>query len=290
MGLFDLFSNKAADDAAAVANSYADMGYKQLGGLYDAGRASLVSNYGNATNAYANLTGKYGAGADAYADASGANGVEGLARATNTFKNSGQYGVYGFGLDQGLQAIDRTHAAAGNLSSGGADTDATKYATGLAGNAWNSYQSGLQPYLGAYGSAVQGYGNAWTGLGNQLNASYDAQGNAANTNAVGQGKNYAAADLNNYNIGANQLNAILGAAQLAAGMPPTSFGKIGAPGSQGGGGGGNSGGGSMPGTGVNLFSGLSNLFSGFGGGGGEGSSNAFSFDGSAVSPDLITFA
>jgi hypothetical protein len=31
--------------------------------------------------------------------------------------NSGQYG-YGFQLDQGLQALQRTHAAAGNLELG----------------------------------------------------------------------------------------------------------------------------------------------------------------------------
>jgi hypothetical protein len=57
----------------------------------------------------------------------------------NTFKNSGQYGAYGFSLDQGLQALDRTHAAAGNLSSGNADTDAMKYATGLAGQTYGNY-------------------------------------------------------------------------------------------------------------------------------------------------------
>jgi hypothetical protein len=103
------------------------------------------------------------AGSNAYGDASGANGVAGLQNAMNTFKNSGQYGAYGFSLDQGLQALDRTHAAAGNLSSGNADTDAMKYATGLAGQTYNSYLSGLSPYLGANSSAVSGAAGAQNG-------------------------------------------------------------------------------------------------------------------------------
>jgi hypothetical protein len=68
--------------------------------------------------------------------------------------------------------------------------------------------------------------------------------------------------LNNYKVGANQLNALLGAGQLAMGMPPTSFGAIG---------GGSSGGGSS--TPIGQTAGqpfnwgntpIASLFSGFG--------------------------
>jgi hypothetical protein len=62
--------------------------------------------------------------------------------AMDTFKNSGQYGNYGFALDQGLNALNRTHAAAGNLASGNADADSMKYATGLAGQTYNNYLRG----------------------------------------------------------------------------------------------------------------------------------------------------
>lgn len=159
----------------------------------------------------------------------------------DTFKNSGQYGTYGFTLGQGLQALDRTHAAAGNLSSGNADADTLNYATGLASKTYSDYLAGLQPYLGldATGetAATAGQAGAATGLGTGLNASYQGQGTAANANYTGQGASDAAATMNNYNVGSNILGAITGVGGLISG-------------GLGGGG---------------LTSGLSSLFSGFGG-------------------------
>jgi hypothetical protein len=168
-----------------------------------------------------------GAGATAYGDASGANGAAGLANATANFKNSGQYGVYGVGLNEGLQALDRTHAAAGNLSSGNADTDAIKFAQDQASKAYGQYTAGLQPYLGANANAVGGAANVATGQGTALANTDLAQGNAANATQTGIGASNAAATMNNYNVGANQLGALIGVGQMAMGMPPTSFGSIG---------------------------------------------------------------
>jgi hypothetical protein len=158
-----------------------------------------------------------GAGAKAYGDASGANGVAGLQSAMDTFKNSGQYGTYGFALDQGLQALNRTHAASGNLASGNADADSMKYATGLAGQTYGNYLSGLSPYLGANSGAVSGAAGVDAALGSGLNASYTNQGNAANTTQTTIGNNNAAAEMNNYKVGANQLNGLLGLGSLAMG-------------------------------------------------------------------------
>jgi hypothetical protein len=107
------------------------------------------------------------------------------------FKNSGQYGNYGFSLDQGFQALNRTHAAAGNAASGNADADSMKYATGLANSTYGSYLTGLQPYLGANSSAVAGAAGVDTGLGTALNSSYTNQGNAANTTQTTIGNNNA---------------------------------------------------------------------------------------------------
>lgn len=184
------------------------------------------------------------AGADkfgtAYADATGANGTAGLQNAMGTFQNSGDYGNYGFSLQQGLQALDRTHAAAGNLSSGNADADTLNYATGLANQTYNSYVSnllnGLNPYLSQQTSATQGAAGVDTGLGTALNTSYQGQGTAANTNYTGQGASDAAATMNNYNVGSNILGAITGIGGLVSG-----------------------------GLGGGLTSGLSGLFSSFGG-------------------------
>jgi hypothetical protein len=170
----------------------------------------------------------YGSGAKAYGDASGANGVAGLQSAMDTFKNSGQYGaITASALDQGLQALNRTHAAAGNLSSGNADTDTMNFATGLAGQQYNNYLQGLSPYLALNGQAqalaTNGQATAATGLGTGLNASYTGQGGAANTTQTTIGNNDAGAEMNNYKIGANQLNALTGAASWLSGSGPTNL-------------------------------------------------------------------
>jgi hypothetical protein len=106
----------------------------------------------------------------------------------------------------------------GNLSSGNADADSMKYATGFANSTYNSYLSGLSPYLGANSSAVSGAAGVDAALGSGLNTSYTNQGNAANTTQTTIGNNNAAAEMNNYKVGANQLNGLMGleASQWAA--------------------------------------------------------------------------
>lgn len=218
MGLFDLFSNDDAEKAAQQRNQGLQQGYDALSSSYGQGRDALTTNYGNASSFYAPLVASTGAGANAYGNASGANGAAGLKTAMDDFHNSGQYGNYGFALTNGLQALDRTHAAAGNLNSGNADTDTLNYATGLANNTYSSYVAGLQPYLGANSSAVAGAAGIDTGLGNGLNASYQGQGAAANANYTGQGASDAAATMNNYNVGQNTLNAIATGGKLASSL------------------------------------------------------------------------
>jgi hypothetical protein len=65
-----------------------------------------------------------------------------------------------------------------------------------------------------------------------------AQGSAANQTQTGIGQNLAGAELNNYNVGANTLNALLGAGKLITGT--TGSGGV-----------------------ANLGTGLSSLFSAF---------------------------
>lgn len=218
MGLFDLFSNDTAEQAAQQRNAGLQQGYDALSGQYDQARGAINTGANTANNLYAPLVASTGAGATAYGNASGANGVAGLQDAMNTFKNSGQYGNYGFTLGQGLQALDRTHAAAGNLSSGNTDADTLNYATGLANSTYGSYLSGLQPYLGANQGAVAGQAGVATGQGAALAGVDTAQGNAANANYTGQGASNAAATMNNYNVGANQLSALTGLAKGAGSL------------------------------------------------------------------------
>lgn len=190
-------------------------GYDALSSTYGQGRDALTSGYGQAGNLYSNLLSSNTAGANAYGDASGANGAAGYARAQQNFQtNPG----YQFQLDQGQQALNRSHAAAGNLSSGNADADTLKFSQGLANQAYTGYLSGLQPYLGGQQQATAGAANVDTGLAGNLNQSYQGQGNAANANYTGQGASTAAATMNNYNVGQNVLGAITTGAKLAAGM------------------------------------------------------------------------
>lgn len=215
MGLFDLFSNDKAEEAAQQRNQGLQQGYDALASTYGQGRDALTTGAGKAGDLYSGLISSYGAGAGAYGDAAGANGAAGYDRARANFQtNPG----YQFQMDQGLQALNRTHAAAGNLNSGNADADTLKFATGLANQSYGGYLSGLQPYLGGQAGAVQGAAGVQTGLGQGLNQSYQGQGGAANTNFTGQGASNAAATMNEYNVGKNQFDAILGVGKLAAGM------------------------------------------------------------------------
>lgn len=205
MGLFDIFSNDNAEKAAAQRNAGLQQGYDALSSSFGQGRDALSSNYGNAQGLYSGLISSYAPGAGAYGDASGANGAAGYDRARANFQaNPG----YQFQMDQGLQALNRTHAAAGNLNSGNADADTLKFATGLANQSYGSYLAGLQPYLQGQSNATQGAANLYTGLGQGLNTSYQGQGTAANSNYTGQGASNAAATMNEYNISKNMWDGI----------------------------------------------------------------------------------
>lgn len=205
MGLFDIFSNDKAEEAAAQRNQGLQQGYEALTSAYGQGRDAINTGANTAQGYYAPLIAKYGAGSNAYGDASGANGAAGYDRARTNFQtNPG----YQFQMDQGLQALNRTHAAAGNLNSGNADTDTLKFATGLADQSYGKYMAGLQPYLGGEAGAVGGAAGVATGQGGALNQSYQGQGNAANANYTGQGASNAAATMNEYNISKNMWDGI----------------------------------------------------------------------------------
>jgi hypothetical protein len=215
MGLFDLFSNDTAEEAARQRNQGLQQGYDALASSYGQGRDALTTNYGKAGDLYKNLITSYAPGTQAYGDAVGANGADGYTRAKANFQTDPGYG---FQMDQGLQALQRTHAAAGNIASGNADADTLKFATGLADQSYGKYVDRLLPYFSGTGSATAGAAGVDTGLGAGLNQSFQGQGTAANANFTGQGASNAAATMNNYNVGQNQLNALTSVAKLAAGM------------------------------------------------------------------------
>lgn len=186
MGIFDtLFGGGAEKEAAeknrALYNQYQSQGSANLQQGYDAG----VSNLNKALGSYSTLTDlakKYGTGTDLFLNALGANGAAGAQSATDAFKSSTGYMT---GLDAGLDAINRRRAAAGMLSSGNADQDATSFATNLANQqygTWLGNLSGLvSPELAATSGAATGTAGTYGDLASL------AQNNALNkTGLLGQ--------------------------------------------------------------------------------------------------------
>lgn len=222
MGLFDIFSNSNAEDAANAKIAGLNAGYNQASGLYGQGRDAITNYYGQAQQPFQDIlstltTGPGASGYNAYADASGASGAAGLARARDLFTQTPGYQE---GLDLSLNANDRRAASRGMLGSGNTVADTTKLATDYASQHYNDYLKGLQPYMATptqATSAAAGNAGVLTGEGGALNASYGNQGNLAYQTQVGAGNATAAADLNNYNVSNNMWGALMGGANLLTG-------------------------------------------------------------------------
>lgn len=212
MGLFtDLFSTapaQAAADAqkagltAANTNSSADL---------TAGQTGADALYGKAQGAYGGLVASTGAGSNAYADATGVNGADGLARAKTTFQaNPG----YSGGLTTGIDQVNRTAAARGDLGGGNTSADEIKFASDYDANKYGNYVSSLAPYLGANSNAVSGQAGAY---GTQAGADLGVAGlkatNDYNT-ASGIGNANAQAALAPYSASSNFWGALTGGANM----------------------------------------------------------------------------
>jgi len=97
------------------------------------------------------------AGATAYADATGANGAEGYGRAVNNFHTGPGYQ---FNMDEMLDAVNRSAASRGMLSSGNTTSDLMTKASGIANQEFGNYVSRLQPFLSMYTQGAQGLSGA----------------------------------------------------------------------------------------------------------------------------------
>lgn len=212
MGLFGAFSAKPTKDAVATAAKAIQTGQIQGKDQLDQGYDQAADLYGQAGGLFGNLTSGYKKGSDLYADAMGVNGSEGSDRARSAYTTGAGYG---FNMDQGLQALQRARAVNGTLASGNADTDAMKFASGLASQDWNSWLQGLSGYDAKTMAATTGQAGTLGALGN---LAYQTGAGKAGIdvnagNAVAQGA---------YKVGeaetkANEakLGALLGVANLA---------------------------------------------------------------------------
>jgi len=222
MGLFDIFSNSDAQDAANAKIGGLNAGYNAASTLFGQGRDAITDYYGKATapysNIFTNLNGTGTAGYNAYADATGANGAEGLTRADAAFRATPGFQE---GLNLTLDANDKRAASRGMLNSGNTLADTAKLATDYASQKYGQYVAGLSPYMNVPGqetAAANGYGTLTAGEGNSLNSSYGNQGNLAFQTQSGIGNAQAAADMANYGASQNMWGALMGGANMLAGF------------------------------------------------------------------------
>ncbi|WP_060845558.1 hypothetical protein [Methylobacterium aquaticum] len=125
----------------------------------DQGYDRAVDGYGRAATTFGNLADSYGSGSKLYQDALGVNGQGAADAARGKYQTSAGYG---FNMDQGLQALQRTRAVNGTLASGNADTDAMKFASGLASQDYGNWLANLSNLdtkrFGATGAQAGSYG------------------------------------------------------------------------------------------------------------------------------------
>lgn len=212
MGIFDLFTGKAAKKASAAqiaglraaqdaATGAIDTGVSQgtgylLGPGTDALRQGtndalvalqemypIALDYGRmSADAFNPMISTGRSGVDAYADATGAHGLAGQERARANFRSDPGYT---FQMEQGLDALNRSAAARGMLGSGNTSTDVLKFSQGLADQSFGNYVSRLQPLMNMYQSGLQGQASAY---GNQAGIASNFGAQRANLHS-GLGQN-----------------------------------------------------------------------------------------------------
>jgi len=188
MGLFDIFTSKNADEAAARKRAGYSQGFDQARGYIEEGIGRAEPYYDQAFNLFALPGERAGRGADLYADALGLNGPEGQARARSTFQASPGFQ---FQLDEANNLAERRAAARGGLGGGNVIDATTRLATGLAQQDYGNWLSRLAPYnaqsesiagrqAGVLGDRAQLYPQAYSELGR---LGYQAQTGMADADA-----------------------------------------------------------------------------------------------------------
>ena len=203
--IFAPFSTAPADQAFGDLSGYINKGVNTASPFYQSG-IQAVQQYGG--QALAPLQQNFGAatgGVNAYGNAVGANGPAGTQAALKAFQASPQFMEQMRAALAGSNAAD---AAAGRTGSGNATLSAEQIASNLAGTGWQNYVSSLSPYLNMAQNTGGQIANTNMGIGQGVQGGYNTLGNlnyGANA-TIGQG---AVADrLAQYQVGANQVNAL----------------------------------------------------------------------------------
>lgn len=238
MGIFDLFNNNVATNAAGLQTNQLFQGYDQsydfLKSGLDRSTTALQGGLDKGTAAYTagmapfmSLFNTGNAGTQTYADATGANGTAGFARAKNNFQTSPGYQ---FQLDQGNENILRNASRLGNSGgAGGTNIDLLNYGQGVANQDYGNYVNRLSPFLNLASTGAQGVGSLSAGMGNMLanggagiaslmNTDYSKMADLAYGTHAAVGNAQAGAELANNQANANQLGALFGLGGLGMSM------------------------------------------------------------------------
>lgn len=214
-GIFDLFTNQNAQDAANAQKAGIFQGYNLANDAIGSGNQALQTNYTSALQPFLQNYGQAQGGVNqllASLGIGGAGGAAGGDAITAMLRNSPGYQ---FQLNQGSENVLRNAARAGTGASGQTLNALQTQGQGLADQTWQQYINNLQPFLGASGQAAGGIGGVYTGLGQGLNQNALAKAGLGYTAATDVGKAQANANLANNQASANMLNALMNAGKLA---------------------------------------------------------------------------
>jgi len=206
-----IFSGKAGRQAAMFQAQQLQQGQDQGNAALDTGYQRASDAYGQAATTFGNLADSYGSGSKLYQDALGVNGTDAANAARNSYQTSAGYG---FNMDQGLQALNRTRAVNGTLASGNADTDAMKFASGLASQDYGSWLSNLSGLDTKRYGATSGQAGTYGALGNAAMQTGSAKANLAASTAAGIGQAGANGLMAGQQAASNRFGAMMGGLNL----------------------------------------------------------------------------
>lgn len=222
MSLFNLFSTKPAEEAAAARKRGLQTGFSEAQKYLTSGTEKAQGYYGQAAGLYDPYVTQGNNASTMYSNALGLNGQPGTTAAQGAFQAGPGYQ---FAVDQGLEAAKR---ASGGVQSGNLLDELVRRGQGYANQEYGGWldrigrlgTQGLQA-TGAKAGVMQGQGGLEANLGQNLGQ------NAWNMN-TGIGNAEAEAKMSKYAAAGNMLGAITGGLSLAgkamgAPIPASSF-------------------------------------------------------------------
>lgn len=225
-----IFSGRAGRQAAIFQAQQLQRGQDEGNAALDTGYDRAAEAYGKAGTTLGGLADSYGAGSTLYQNALGVNGQAGSDAAREAFTASPGYA---FNMDQGLQGLSRARAVNGTLASGGADTDAMKFASGLASGEWNNWLSNLNGLDTKRYGATTGQAGTFGALGSAALGVGQAKASLAQTTAAGIGQAGSQGLMAGQQAAQNSFGALMGGANLlsrglgALSGNPAALGNIG---------------------------------------------------------------